>query len=136
MTVRILNNIARATGSANLTVKIITKNSRRNIRKAVAALTANKNSTMRVLSVDMMDAFHEVFSHPGGSGPLGVWLSLALCESPRLYGFSSMKSDLDAGFVHYYRGSYGEGMLGNANVPLAVAWLHVLSCCGLVHLAH
>ena len=136
MTVRILNNIASATGSANLTVKIITKASSRNVRRIVAALTVKKNSTMRVLSVDMMDAFREVFSHPGGSGPLGVWLSLALCESPRLYGFSSMKSDLDAGFVHYYRGSYGEGMLGNANVPLAVAWLHVLSCCGLVHLAH
>ena len=67
----------------------------------------------------------------GGTGMLGIWLAMQLCEKPpTLYGFSTMAANFSQGFVHYYRGANGEAF--SPKFMTTVAFLHILRCLGLL----
>jgi len=143
-TVRILQNARDVSSSSALlssnetVVQIVIRN-----KRALLEALKDKHEKTLVYNPDSMLAFHQSFlDEVGGTGPLGVWLSLLLCaKSPTVFGFSQLGTNLSRGFEHYYRGSYGEKMLGDpsrpgqANVLHAVIWLHVLSCLRLIELA-
>ena len=112
----------------------------RNMGSISASQPASKSKPhqapiLRILSPEALLAFHQLNPHQTFTGTLGVWASLALCEKPpRVFGFSTMETDLSSGFTHYFKHQNKSGERISARFAKDVVWMHALDCLGYIRL--